>query len=836
MSQKKQKYKKKKAQQKQAKQPKASFKLNTNQQYAISVGIILLLILIYFAPVVFQNKVPPSTDVVAWKGNAKSILDAREKYDYIPLWANNVFSGMPAHLISLKPPFEQPARYIIQWLSDILQWQTVYYLLGALGVLLLMRFWKFSILVGTFSAVAFMWWPNFIGLIEAGHNSKVMTIMLMPLVLYTFLRLLKKGNVLNFSLFTIAFSLSVRAGHYQIVFYTGLVMLFFGIVELVQWIKNKEWKAIGIRGGFILIGLALGIGMSSFNAIQVRQYSQYTIRGGTGEAESTGLDFDYATQWSLHPAEMYNFIIPRFFGGHSSQLYQGDDAQQLKGRVIPGYWGHMPFTSTTDYMGVVTLMLAFIGIGFQWKRREVKILSVLIGFSLVLAWGRHFPPLYKLFLNYVPFFDKFRIPTMIVVVVFFSFALLAGIGVHFLLNRAREIDRAKLVRGLLIIFGIFAALGLAPFVFRNALALSTPQELQQYNDNVLTLLKTARFDLLKGDAIRMLGLVAVTFVVVMAFLKNWLSKALFVGAISVLLLFDLFSIDNRYMQNLVKEKRMDNFFIKTQIDQIILQDEDMHRIMPVGELSGQAHWPYFHQSITGYHPAKLRIYQDIRESCLYQGTAPGFRNSEGAPINWNVVNMLNGKYVLAKGRIQHPNLTPIYEQEGQEIVLYKNNAALPRVWCIGNTEIIEAREQRLARLNDPAFNPAETAILQHELDETIAKPDSCDWQITRYEPNYIDIDLSTNAQTLMVLSEIYYPAGWKVFVDDEKSKIINVNHVLRGIVVPEGEHTIRFELEPRTYKISVAVTGGATAVVYVLLIIALVPHIRRKIKSARADN
>ncbi len=834
MSQKKQtsKKRKSKSQQKQAKHLKQSFQLTTTQQYAISLGIILLLVLIYFAPLVFQNKVPPSTDIISWKGNAKSILDAREKYDYIPLWANNVFSGMPAHLISLKPPFEQPARYIIVWLSQAVQWQTVYYLLGAVGILLLMRFWNFSLIIGTFSALAFIWWPNFIGLIEAGHNSKVMTIMLMPLVLYTFLRLLKKGNLLNFSLFTIAFSLSVRAGHYQIVFYTGLVMLFFGVVELVQWIKNKDWKPVGARGGLILLGLALGVGMSSFNAIQVREYSQYTIRGGTGEKESTGLDFDYATQWSLHPAEMYNFIIPRFFGGHSSQLYQGDDAEQLKGRVIPGYWGHMPFTSTTDYMGVVTLMLAFIGIGFQWKRREVKILSVLIVFSLLLAWGRHFPPLYKFFLNYVPFFDKFRVPTMIVVVVFFSFALLAGIGLHFLINRTKEIERAKLVRGLLIIFGIFAALGLAPFVFRNALPLVKPQEVQQYNDNILNLLKTARFDLLKGDAVRMLGLVAVTFIVVMAFLKNWLSKTLFIGAITILLLFDLFGIDKRYMQDLVNEKRMDNYFVKTKIDQIIQQDEEMHRIMPIGELSGQAHWPYFHQSITGYHPAKLRIYQDLRESCLYQRTAPGFQNSEGTPINWNVVNMLNGKYVLAKGRIQHPNLTLVYEDEGQEIVVYENNAVLPRLWCVGNIEIIQDRDRRLSRLNDPAFNPAETAILQQELDESIAKPDSCDWQLTRYEPNYIDIELFTDTQTLMVLSEIYYPAGWKAFVDGKKSEIVNVNHVLRGVVVPEGEHTISFELEPKTFKISMAVTGGTTAVVYLLLIIALVPRIRRKTKSA----
>ncbi len=813
---------------KQPVQPKPAMSITVTQQFFIALAIIAVLVLAYFAPIVFENKVPPSTDIIAWKGNAQSIIEARQQYDYNPMWANNVFSGMPAHLISLRPPFEQPARYLIEGLSKIIKWQTVYYLLGAVGMLLLMRFFKLSMIAASVSALAFIWWPNLMGLLEAGHNSKVQTIMLIPIILYTFLRLMKNANLLNFSLFAIAFSLAVRAGHYQIVFYTGLLLAFFGIVEVVQYLRQKDWTGAGARVGLVVLALALGVGMSAFNTIMTREYSEYSIRGGTGEEGSTGLGFDYAAQWSLHPGEMYNFIIPRFYGGHSSQHYTGDEVPQLKNRTIPGYWGHMPFTSSTDYMGVITLFLAAIGLVFSWKRREVRILLVFSIFALLLAFGRHFPYLFKLFLNYMPFFNKFRVPTMIVVMVLFSASVVAGFGLQALLDKTRDMDKKILWRRIGIIFGVFALFGIVPLLLRNALPLASARDLQVYDPQILNLLKVARFELLKGDALRMLGLVAVMFFLVYAYIKSWLSKPFFVGAVLALLIFDLFNINSRYMQNLIPESRMESIFSKTELDEFLQKDTEMHRIFPLGQLSDQAHWPYHHQSIEGYHPAKLRIYQDLREACLLNGTAPGFNNSEQAPINWNVVNMLNCKYLLAQGNIEHGNVMPIYQDKQQEIVVYQNRAALPRVWAVGETEVIADREDRLARLNNPQFDPAVTAIVEEALDETIAAPTEWQADVTRYESNYIDVQVETDTKTLLVLSEIFYPAGWKAFIGNEQLEIEPLNHVLRGVVVPAGEHVVEFKLEPESYYNSRTLMAICMVLVYAALIVALVPVIRRK--------
>lgn len=806
------------------------FNLSPPWQFALALGLIFIVILVCFAPIVFENKVPPSTDVIAWQGNAQSILEAKKEHRYTPLWANNVFSGMPAHLISLRPPFDQPARLVIDGLSKIFKWQAIYYLLGAFGVLSLFKFWKLNIGAGLFAALAFIWWPDLLGKLEAGHNSKVQTIMCIPIVLFLFLRLLKKTDLLNFSLFTIAFSIAVRAGHYQIVFYLALTLAFFGAAKIIKMILDKQLKSACLALAFVLIGLVLGVSMSAFNSLQVREYSKYSIRGGTGEKGSTGLEFDYATQWSLHPGEMYNFIIPRFWGGHSEQIYEGDAVPQLKGRAIPGYWGHMPFTTTTDYLGVVVVFFAVLGIGMGWKRTEVKILFVLLIFSALMAFGRHFPYLYKFFFNIVPYFNKFRVPVMIVVLFMFSNALLGGIGIHEVVTRIRQMNQQKVVRILIGIFSAFFLLGVIPLLLRHSLAFSHPGD-AAYGEQFVPLLLAARLDLLRGDTLRMIALVAAAHALVYAFLKSWISKALFISAVVFLLLVDLIPINRRYMKKLIPKTQMDSYFNKTEIDQFLLNDTDLFRIYPLGELSGQAHWSYYHQSIEGYHAAKLRIYQDIHESCLQKGTDPEFQNNPQVPINWNVVNMLNTKYILAKGGIQHPNLEPVTQDPSQKIVVFRNKAVKRRAFCVGKTEVIENRQSRLDRLNQASFQPDSVAIVESPLTKFIEAPSSWSTDITRYEPNYIDVKVMTNAQTLMVLSEIYYPAGWKAFINGQELEILKVNHILRGVVVPTGTHTVEFRLEPKTYKISRAMMGSSIIIVYALLIIGLVSVYRQKQSS-----
>ena len=349
----------------------------------------------------------------------------------------------------------------------------------------------------------------------------------------------------------------------------------------------------------------------------------------------------------------------------------------------------------------------------------------------------------------------------------------------------------------------------------------------------IKLLKLIRFDLLRGDALRMLGFLTAAFAAVVAYLRKFLPRSLFAGLIVVLLLADLLPICRRYMSQLVSKSQMDSHFLETDLDRFLRQDPEPHRIFPLGELSGDAHWSYFHQSVEGYHPAKLRIYQDLRESCFFEGKDEGFLNVQ-APINWNVVNMLNAKYLIASQQLSHPFLEPAFYDQTQKLWAMRNTRVLPRAFCVGQTELISDRNARLQRLNEASFRPDSTAIVEKPLTETIQAPTAWSAKVTRYEPNYVDLSVTNDAQTLLVLSEIYYPAGWHAAVNGRPAEIYKVNHVLRGVVVPAGESKVSFKLEPQSFKTSVTVTAVSGAVVYLLLIVAVAPYFLPILRKVRA--
>ena len=811
--------------------PKRSpgFTLTENQQVLVGVIVLIVLIIGYLSPIVFEGRVPPASDSIGWRGSAQSIIESREVHDSNPLWANNVFAGMPGYLISLQAPFEQPFKYVIRAVNKLINWRATYLILGAMGIIFLMRFWRFSPLTSTFSAIAYIWWPYLFGILEAGHNTKVRTMMLMPLILFAFVKLLKKPGMLNASLFAIFFSLGIQSNHYQVMFYISMALAVFGIFHMVRFFQQKEWRSIGIRTGLVIGALILSVGISSFPTLVVKEYSKYSIRGGTGEAASSGLSYDYATNWSLYPGEMMTFIIPRYYGGSSSEQYTGDAVPELKGRTIPGYWGHKIFTTTTDYMGVISLF--FVGIALVFRRRDKRVLTlaVVCVLSLLVSFGKHFPVVYDLFFNFVPYFNQFRIPSMILVLVQLGIAILAGFGFEFIVNHSQEkIPPQKIIKTIAIIFGIFVFLGLIPLFLKSVIPLAKADDLNNYQPQLLALIKEARFDMLKQDSIRLLLLATVAFGITLAYLKKWVSKLVFTISIPLLLVFDLFGVSNRYLQNLVKPNEFNKYFAETATDKFLLQDQTHYRIFPLGQLYGTNSWSYRHQSIGGYHPAKLRTIQDLNEFSLYKGTDPGFQNSSNIPINWHILNMLNVKYVLAQTQIEHSNLKQVFADNQSNILVYENLAALPRVFTVGEVEIIKMRESRFARLNSSEFDPAKKAILEEELDTEIGVPVNFASEITRYEPNQIDIKVDTDSNTLMVLSEMYYPAGWKAYVDDVETKIYKTNHALRSIVVPAGKHEIQFIFKPKSYTASLWISGTSMTIVYLVLGLAVFQSFQKK--------
>jgi hypothetical protein len=808
-------------------QPKSP-KFTTSHKNIIALSILVIFVLIYYSEFIFLGKQTAASDTMAFRGNAQSLVEAREKDGSNPLWANNLFCGMPGTMVSIVAPFEQPAKYLLKGIRKLINWPALYLILGGLGIFLIMRFWNFSPLISLFSAMAFILWPQLSGLLEAGHNTKYNTMMLAPLSIFLYLQLIKKPDVLKVALFIIVFSLNMQERHIQIVFYIGLLLLAFTITEFIVLLNKKEYRIVGNRLIYIAVAFAFTLGLASFPTLMVREYAQYSIRGGSEQEKSDGLDYDYATGWSLHPAESATFLIPRFYGGDSRERYEGDAVPELRGKMLPGYWGHKPFTTSSDYIGVIALIFAIYAAIYLWRDRYVLTLMIVAGASIFIAFGNFFPLLYDVFFNLVPFFNKFRVPSMILFLVQICITLLAGFGLGYVVENIKNGTMEKyFIRKTMVIFAILLFIGLLPFLFKDAFAFSRPDEVANYRADMLSFLKNVRYDLMKQDAIRMLFFTGGAFILLLSFIKGWISKNIFAGAIIILLVIDMYGINKREMQNLVKETKLQYQFSANAVDKFLKSDTDLYRIFPLGSLYGDSHWSYRHQSIGGYHPAKLRIIQDINESCLYQGRDKDFQNKT-LPINWNIVNMLSTKYVLSQNSLEHPNLQLVFNDKQTRINVYKNIALLARIYPIGQVEVIQDPKDRFSRLNDASFNPGVTAILERKLEATIAQPGQFKFNITRYEPNYIEFDVETDQQTLLVLSEMYYPAGWKAYVDDQPVEIIKTNHILRSILVSEGKHHIRFAYQPKTYTASLWIMGLSIIITYLALIVSLIPFIKQQ--------
>jgi len=802
--------------------------LTKTHQRVGAVVILILVLAVYFAPLVFECLSPTGSDVIGGIGKVHQIKEFEKETGERALWNPSIFSGMPIY--HRRGSNDIALDKIVSFLYDTPGRQGfVYYLIGALGMFFLTQFWGVPVWGSFLASLAFVFMPHYEVLLQAGHYQKFRPIMMMPWVVLCFDYFLRKANLWRFGFFVLAFSTLVRSKHYQIMFYTLLILFFVGVAWVVRKVKEREYRVILKRVGLFLLAVVFSLVMSLQALWPAYEYTPASIRGGTGEKGSTGLDYDYATSWSFSPRELIKLVIPNAFGGASGQVYTGDDVPQLKGRTIPGYWGDMPFTEGGDYVGILTFILAVIGIvyGFRQKDRIVITLSVFIVFAFFLSFGRHFPPLYNFFFRAVPMFNKFRVPSMILTAIYFSLACLAGFGFKVLWDVSSE-NRKKLIPIVVGVAVFLTILALVPYLFKGAFSFEKAGDAARYRPQVLDLIKDARYDLMKQDAMRLLIFAVLGCAGIWIYLKKWMGKYALSIALGALLLIDLLPIDNRFLKNLGSIEQIErSYFAKTQTNTFLLSDQTLYRVFPLEQnVFTNNDWSYYHQSIGGYSPAKLRIYQDIIESCIYRGW------DSKIPINWNIVNMLNTKYVIAPGKLSQPNLELVHTDRAKNYFTYKNNAMLPRAFFVGRYEVMPDRVERLERLNDPQFDPSVTAILEREPNFAVEKPTASEADVTLYQPNRIELDVRTDKNSLLVLSEIYYPHGWRATVDGKETEIFKTNHILRSVYVPEGRHRVVFTFSPRSYTYSSLVSGILNGVVYLgLFVMGILWGLQRRKKA-----
>jgi hypothetical protein len=793
----------------------------------MALGALALFLVVFFNPVFFAGKTFEPPDQMASLAHRPYIEEAFRSSGSIleryPLWTPYIFSGMPSFGSLIAAPYTNPMSLLLTPIPGVFKVITYYLLLGFFTWFYLRRR-GLATVPALFGAAAYVFSAHVITLIMFGHNSKIATLVFLPVVLLATGEIWRAPGLRWAAVLALAVGTMLVSSHLQIAYYTCFAAGIFLIVATVTSLRARE--GVGIlarRWGFCVGGFLLGVAASAVIFLPVREYAAHSIRGGT----DGGLPYDYATNWSFHPLEMATWVLPSFMGFGKST-----------------YWGWMPFTDFPHYMGILVLLLAALTLVAWPRERDHVFLGVLAAFSLLLAFGRHVPLLYNLFFEAMPYFNKFRVPSMMLVLFQFAAACLAAMGLDRVLRaegaeRLRLWKRIRLVGGglfavLLVLGGLLSAGALdhtlvSRLASRSGMYGVPPAQASVFAARELEKVK----DMAVTDAGVVFLALALGGALLWARLRGRMTAAAVGLGILVLTLADLWNVDHRPAEYHPRG-REPQVFQSTGAVEFLRQDPEPYRILPLtGEGRNNNRFAFYRiSSILGYHPAKLKIVQDVIDEEGPVGISQSL--SRG---NFNVVNILNMKYVVADQEIAAGPLETVHR--GEQFVM-RNNACLPRLWFVDRVRVLPDKDEHLRALADPAWNPRAEALAFESLG-TLDPGQGGTASITRYEPREIRASVDSPGNSLLVMSEIYYDAGWRAWIDGQAAPIHRVDYLLRGVVVPSGRHELRMRFDPASFRNGAYVSLGSYGLIALILAGSAAGSLgkgRRKIRddSSRSES
>ena len=819
--------------------------LNLKAYYPHIFAIILFVIIgyVYFSPVL-EGKIVNQSDISSYVGAAKETNDYRAAHNgEEPLWTNSMFSGMPTTMIGtnykgnfLKTVYNQlfwgprPASYLILGLVCF------YLLLLAFGV----NPWL-SIL----GALIFGFCSYNFQIIQVGHNAKMVAIAFMPAVLAAAVYAFRKNRWLGAVLFGISLAFDIMANHPQITFYLAFIILFYGIAQLYKAIKAKALPAFFKTAILLVVASGFAAATNVNYLWPTWEYGKYTMRGGSeltmnqDQQTKGGLDKQYATAWSYGIDETFNLLIPNFKGGASagalsknSETYKflksagAQNADQMI-KQMPLYWGPQAFTAGPMYMGAIAIFLFVLGLVLIKGPMKWWIVGISV-LALFLGWGRHFMALSSFFYDYIPLYNKFRVPSMMLVVLQVTIPLLGIYTLNKILNGCFE--RKVLVKGLKISIGITAGIcavfALIPGLAGNFSApVDTQAEwLQQY-------LPAERESLLRTDAFRSLAFILLAGVVIWAWVIQKLKVTQFAIIMGLLILADMWTVDKRYLNNdhFVTQREFNNQYKLRPADKAILTDKDPnYRVLDLTvDVFNDSHTSYFHKTIGGYSAGKLQRYQDIIDYFIIPEIqslgndikqSPTLSSIEESLSRQKALNMLNAKYIIID-----PNSAPI-----------NNRFVYGNAWFVKDYELVNTPDDEIITLKQ--IDPKESAVINKEFQSIIQDKgfnfdENATIQLTSYAPNKLEYKTSAADEQLAVFSEVYYPKGWNVYVDGKPSELFRADYILRAMIVPAGEHVITFEFKPQSYFMGAKISAISSGILLLALLGCIVFYIIRYYKK-----
>ena len=837
--------------------------------YAVIVAGFVVIAYAY-APQVLQGKVVNQSDISSWKGMSHEILEWNEEHPDDPaLWTGSMFGGMPATQISVdyRGDATDPFYNLLFWG----QRPPSYLIISLLGGFLLFLAFGVNPWLSAVGAIAVTFCSYNMQIVQVGHNTKMVAIAFMPWVLAALVYAYRRKALLGAVFFALALSFQIKANHPQITYYLAFIVFGYAIAELCGAVAAQRRRKAAVRNAvpvsdsiltsgttveppfretpvgrwliasvLVLVGGLLGIATNANKLLPTYEYAEYTMRGGSelthDEHNQTGdgLKLDYATAWSYGIEETPNLLIPDFNGGSSSgelsrdsetfrvlQSY-GVNAESMR-KGMPLYWGPQPFTAGPMYLGAVSLFLFVFGLcvirgRYKWWIAGVSLLALLLG------WGSHFMWFSEIFFKYAPLYNKFRTVSMILVILQVTVPLMGILGVNAALFAKEPLPDRKVRNGLLTALGVTGGISLLFALFPGLAGdFSSASDAAVFggNEQLIRALQDDRRSLLRSDAFRSLIFIVLVAGVFFASWKGKLKTMPAVALLGILLLVDLWGVDKRYLnkEHFVTERNFDSQFAPRPVDNAIHQDTDLsYRVLDLTvNTFNDAIVSYHHKTIGGYSPAKLQRYQDLIDFHIApemrtmiddvnsaMSTARTVGDLENALGYYPVLSMLNTKYIVVD-----PGSLPLtYDRR------------LGNGWLVSRVRTAPTADAEMAALGeiDPAV---EAVIFDPEAPEgtvtEYAGADSGRVELVHYSPNRLRYDVSAPAKGLAVFSEIWYPAGWKAFVDGNEVQVLRADYALRALMIEEGDHEVEFVFDPASFTVGRNISLASSIAILVLL-------------------
>lgn len=821
--------------------------------YWIGLGVIALVLIVMFYPAL-SGKVIHQEDIQSHKGMSRELNEYYNETGSQAFWTNSMFSGMPAYLISMR----HNSNLLLE-VSKALKlylpfFMGVIFLIFA-GFFFMTRVLKIDPWISILGSLAFVLSSYFYIILDVGHNSKANAIAYMAPFLGAMILTYRRKLVLGAILSAFFLALEISANHLQITYYLAFIALIYVVFEFVWALLDKKIMNFLKASGLLLAGAALAIAINFSLLYTAYEYSKETIRGKSeltskslNQGDGDGLDTDYLTRWSYGIGETWSLMIPNVKGGASLPIGEQNEGKldnvsvqnkQIVGS-LPQYWGEQPGTSGPVYVGAIVIFL-FVFALFLTRNKIKWPLLVAMVLSILLAWGKHFPVLTNFFINYVPMYNKFRAPSMWLVVAELIIPFIMVLGIHELItNREKYFSK---INWLYISFGLTGGLALIFWLMPETFfSFSSEQDQYYINmfmqqgatqpqiDSIVSDWENVRIAIFKADAIRSFLFILAAAVFVWLYLKKYIKAQVLLPALIILVFIDMIPVNKRYLdeKDFISKRKYQKPYTQTLADQMILQQnatQDRVLNLTVSTFN-DASTSYFHHSIGGYHAAKLMRYQELIENQINPEINVLITNLQDKNMtmgrldtvlsNLGVLNMLNTRYIII-----NPNGPPLV-----------NRHALGQGWFVNDIVWADNADQEIELVGQ--IDPSHTAVVDKRFKDQFQglrlTPDSGAAIIRKtYLPDEVSYVTNSTTLQLAVFSEIFYPE-WEATVDGQPAEIIRVNYVLRGIVLPAGSHEVVMIMNPKIYKSSskVSLAGSIIMILIILGYIAREYMINKK--------